>query len=162
MTNIASGNREFINSLIGNTTEMLHAKFITFHRTYSGLGLLISKAQVGSYIAIANDGNSSIKPDLKFPSSKSNCTDLNKWHVISVTWSNKGEYLSNCWSNGKKLITFTTGNIKGSDYCYIGDLGIMFGLDKTHLTGCTGEIIGFYRSLTDKETSYIHQYLMTK
>ena len=31
-----------------------------------------------------------------------------------------------------------------------------------HLTGCTGEIIAFHRSLTDEETSYIHQYLMTK
>ena len=28
--------------------------------------------------------------------------------------------------------------------------------------GCIGEIIGFYRSLTDKETSYIHKYLMKK
>ena len=54
------------------------------------------------------------------------------------------------------------GNIKGSDYCYVGDLDIMSGWSKTHLTGCSGEIIGFYRSLTDKETSYIHQYLMTK
>ena len=81
-------------------------KLITFYRTYSGLGLLISKAQVGSYVAIANDGSSSIKPDLKFPSSKSNCTGLNKWHVISVTWSD-GENLSNCWSNGE---TFTAGN----------------------------------------------------
>ena len=150
MTNIASGNQEFVNSLIGNTIERLNAKFITFYRTYSSLGLLISKAQVGSYLAIAKEGSSSIKPELKFPSSKSNCTDLNKWHVISVTWSNKGENLSNCWSNGEKLITFTTGNIKGSDYCYIGDLGIMSGLDKTHLTGCIGEIIGFYRILTDE------------
>ena len=98
MTNIASGNQEFVNSLIGNTTEKTTAKLITFYRTYSGLSLLISKAQVGSYVAIANDGSSSTKPDLKFPSSKSNCTDLNKWHVISVTWSNKGENLSSCWS----------------------------------------------------------------
>ena len=44
---------------------------------------------------------------------------MNKWHVISVTWSND-ENLSNCWSNGEKLILFTTGNIKGSDHCYIG------------------------------------------
>ena len=131
MTNIASGNQEFINSLIDNTTERLNAKFISFYRTYSGLGLLISKGQVGSYLIIANDGSSSINPDLKFPSSKSNCTDLNKWHVISVTWSNKGENLSDCWSNGEKLITFTWGNIKGSDYCCIGDLGIMSDLDKT-------------------------------
>ena len=82
MTNIASGNQEFFNSLIGNTIERLIAKFITSYGTYSGLGLLISKAQVGSYVAIANDGSSSIKPDLKFPSSKSNCTDLNKWRII--------------------------------------------------------------------------------
>ena len=90
MTNIASGDQEIVNSLIGN-----------------------------SYVTIADDGSSSVKPDLKFPSSKSNRTDLNKWHVISVTWSNKGENLSNCWSNGEKLITFTTGNINGSDHCYI-------------------------------------------
>ena len=32
----------------------------------------------------------------------------------------------------------------------------------TYLTGCIGGIIGFYRSLTDTETSYIHQYLMKK
>ena len=89
MTNIASGNQEFVNSLISNTIERLNAKFITFYRTYSGLGLLISKAQVGSYVSVTNDGSSSIKPDLKFPSSKSNCTDLDKWHVISVTWSNQ-------------------------------------------------------------------------
>ena len=86
MTNIASGNHEFINSLIGNTNEKVNAKFITFYKTYSSLGLLISKAQVGSYVAtIASDGSSSIKPDQKFPSSNSNCTDLNKWHIISVT-----------------------------------------------------------------------------
>ena len=162
MTNIASGNQEFGSSLIGNTTERLNVKFITFYRTYSGLGLLISKAQVSSYVSLANDGSSSIKPDLKFPSSKSNCTDLNKWHVISLTWSNKGENLSNCWSNGEKLITFTTGNIKGSDYCCIGYLGIMSGLDKTQLTGCIGEIIGFYKSLRHDEILYIHEYLMRK
>ena len=34
--------------------------------------------------------------------------------------------------------------------------------EKTHLTGCIGEIIGFHRRLRDKETSYIHQYLMRK
>ena len=43
------------------------------------------------------------------------------------------------------------GNIKGSDYCYIGDFGRMSGLDKTHLTGCIGEIIGFHRRLMDEE-----------
>ena len=65
--------------------------------------------------------------------------------------------LSNCWSNGEKLMTF-----KGYDHCFIADLGKIPGWSKTHLTGCIGEISGFHRSLTDKETSYIHQYLMTK
>ena len=102
MTNIASGDQLFVNSLIGNSDQTANSKFITFYRTYSGLGLLISKAQSGSYVAIANDDSSSIKSDLKFPSPKSNCTILNKWHVISVTWS-KVENLSNCWSNGVKL-----------------------------------------------------------
>ena len=109
-----------------------------FYKTFSGLGLLISKAQVGSYIAIANDDSSSIKPYLKFPSSKSNCTDLKKWHIISVTWSIKGENLRNCWSDGEKLITFTTGNVKGPDHCYIGDLGKIPCWNKTHLTGFIG------------------------
>ena len=170
MTGIASGDQLFVNSLIGNSDQMVNSKFITFYRTYSGLGLLISKAQSGSYVAIANDGSSSIKPDLKFPSLKSDCTILNKWHVISVTWS-KGENLSNCWSNGVKLKTFTTGNVKGTDHCYIGNYlriphsqfsSIISRWFKTHLTGCIGEIIGFYRSLTDEETSHIHKYLMKK
>ena len=108
MTNIASGDQEIVNSLIGNNNKKINANFITFYKTFGGSGLLVSKAQVGAYVAIANNGSSSVKPDLKFPSSKSNCTDLNKWHVISVTWSNKGENLSNCLSSGEKLITFTT------------------------------------------------------
>ena len=162
MTDIASENQSFFNSIISNTTERTTAKLITFYKTFGGLGLLISKAQVGSYIAIANDSSSLIpKPDSKFPSSKSNCTDLNKCDVISVTWAD-GEDLSNCWSNGEKLITFTTGNIKGSNHCFIGDLGKIPGRSETHLTGCIGEIIAFQRILTDEETSYIHKYLMTK
>ena len=147
MTDIASGNQAFVNSLIGNTNRMNAAKLMTFYRTYSGPGLLISKANNGSYLAIASDSSSSIpKSDIKFPSSKSNCTDLNKWHVISVTWSNKGENLSNCWSDGEKLTTFITRNVKGFDYCYIEDLekmldwkkyvGIMPSLNKRHLAGC--------------------------
>ena len=52
------------------------------------------------------------------------------------------------------------GKLLGSNYCFIGNLGTMWG--NTHLTGCNGEIIGFYRSLTNKETSYIHQYLIKK
>ena len=86
---------------------------------------------------------------------------MNKWHVISVTWSD-GENLSNCWSNGEKLITYTTGNIKGSNHCYIGDLGKIPGWSKTNLTGCIGEIIGFHNSLRDDEILYIHEYLMKK
>ena len=97
--------------------------------------------------------------DYKFPSSKSDCTILNKWHVISVTWSNVKD-LSNCWSNGEKLITFNTGNTNGTDHCIIGNIGTPS--DNSYLIGCIGEIIGFYRSLTDKETSYIHKYLMKK
>ena len=162
MTDIASKNQSFFNSIIGNTTGRITANLITFYKTFSGLGLLISKAQVGSYVAIANDSSSLIpKPDSKFPSSESNCTDLNRWHVISVTWSD-GENLSNFWSNGERLITFTTGNIKGSDHCYIGNLGKIPSWSKTHLTGCIGEIIGFHRILMDEETFYIHQHLMRK
>ena len=161
MTNIASGDQEIVNSLIGNNNKKVNLKFITFYKTFGGLGLLISKAQSCAYVAIANDDSSSIKPDLKFLSSKSNCAVLNKWHVISVTWSNSKD-LSNCWSNGEKLITFTTGNIKGFDHCFIGDLGKIPGWSKTHLMGCIGEIIGFQRILTDEETSYIQQYLITK
>ena len=163
ITNTASGKEAFVNSIIGNTTGKITAKLITFYRTYSGLGLLISKAHVRAYLAIANDSSCSIpKPNLKSPSSKSNCTDLNKWRIISVTWSNKGENLSKCWSNDGKLIIFTTRNVKGSDYCYIGDLGIIPGWKKTHLTGCIGEIIAFHKTLNDKGTWYIHEYLMKK
>ena len=162
MTNIASGNQSFFNGIIGNTTERITAKLITFFRTYSSLGLLISKAQVGSYIAIANNDSSLIpKPDSKFPSSKSNCAVLNKWHVVSVTWSN-AENLNNCWSNGEKLIAFTTGNIKGSSHCYICDLGKIPNWNGTPSTGCIGEIVGFHRRLTDDEILYIHEYLMKK
>ena len=57
-------------------------------------------------------------------------------------------------------LTLNTGNVKVSDHCFIGDLGLL--PSNTYLTGCIGEIIGFYRSLTDKETSYIHKHLMKK
>ena len=96
ITGIASGDQEIVNSLIGNSVVdngklKINAKCISFYKTHSGgLGLLISKAQVGAYVAIANDSSNLFpEPDLKFPSSKSNCTVLNKWHIISVTWSNK-------------------------------------------------------------------------
>ena len=141
MTDIASENQSFFNSIIGNTTGRITTKLITFYKMHSGLGLLISKAQVSSYVAIANDSSSLIpKPDSKFTSSKSNCTVLNKWHVISVMWA-IGKDLSNCWSNGEKLITFTTGNIKGSNHCLIGDLGKIPGWSKTHLMGCIGKLL---------------------
>ena len=146
MTNIASGDQEIVNSLIGNNNGKINSKFITFYKTFGGLFLLIPKAQAGGYVAIVNDGSSSMKPDLKFPSSKSDCTVLNKWHVISVTWSNKGETLSNCWSDGEKLITFTMGNIKGSDHCLIGDLRKYQVGIKCISRGCIGKIIGFQRS----------------
>ena len=83
LTNIASGDQEIVNSLIGNNNKKVNVKFITFYKTFGGLGLLISKAQSGAYLAIANDDSGSIKPDIKLPSSKSNCTVLNNWHVIS-------------------------------------------------------------------------------
>ena len=162
MNGIASGDSLYLNSIIGNNNGN-KAKYITFYKTHSGLGLAISTAYYsGSRVVVANDDSTFIDPDYKFPSSKLNCSILNKWHVISVTWSNH-KNLSNCWSNGEKL-SFNTGNAKGYDHCFIGDIGTTYGtkIGKSHLIGCTGEIIGFYRSLTDKETSHIHQYLMKK
>ena len=76
-------------------------------------------------------------------------------------WSNK-KSLSNCWSDGIKIITFTSGDAKGSDYSFIGDLGRLNDSYNTYLSGCVGEIIGFDRSLTDTETSHIHNYLIKK
>ena len=60
------------------------------------------------------------------------------------------------------MITFTSGDAKGSDYSFIGDLGRLNDSYNTYLSGCIGEIIGFHRSLTDTETSGIHQYLIKK
>ena len=156
---IASGSLLFINGIIGNSNDENFAKLIAFYKTHSGLGLIVTASHNGSFVAVANDNSSLVLPNFKFPSSKSNCTILNKWHVNSVTWSN-GKNLSNCWSNGEKLVTFNTSNAKGSNHCFIGDLGTM--QDNTYLTGCIGEIIGFYRTLTDEETSHVHQYLMKK
>ena len=140
MNSIAPVNQLFLNSIIGNSIDRKTAKLITFYKTHSSLGLLISTAYNGSYMSVANDNSTLIDLDYKFPSSKSNCTILKEWHVISITWSN-GKNLSNCWSNGEKLMTFNTSNAKGSDHCFIGDLGTTWG--STHLTGCIGEIIGF-------------------
>ena len=110
---IASGNHLFLNGIIGNSNFKNLAKLIAFYKTHSGLGLAISTAHNGSYVRVANNGSTLPWSYFKFPSSKSNCTTLNKWHVLSVTWSN-GKNPSNCWSNGEKLITFNTGNAKGS------------------------------------------------
>ena len=168
ITDIASGDQEIVNSLIGNSIVdngklKINAKHISFYKAHSGsLGLLISKAEVGTYGVIANDSSNLFsKPDSKFTSSKSNCTVLNKWHIISVTWSNK-KNLSNCWSNGEKLMTFSSGDAKGSNYSFIGDLGRLNGSYKTYLSGCIGEIIAIYSSLMDEKTSHIHNYLMKK
>ena len=149
---IASGAFLFLNGIIGGNT----ARYIAFHKTNSRLGLTISNSYA-SFVTVANNDSSFMSSDFHFPSSKSNCTILNKWHVIPVTWSNRN---SNCWSNGEKIMTFDAGNAKGTDHCIIGNVGKT--TIKSHLIGCIGEIIGFYRSLTDKETSYIHKYLMKK
>ena len=45
---LASESESFFNSLIGNNKKV-NAKFITFYKTFGGLGLLISKAQSGAY-----------------------------------------------------------------------------------------------------------------
>ena len=84
---------------------------------------------------MANDNSSFIGLNYNFPSSKSDCTILNEWHIISVTWSNSKD-LSNCWSNGEKLMTFNTGNTKGTDHCIIGNIDTPS--DNTHLIGCIG------------------------
>ena len=130
---IASGTYLLLNGIIGNTNGESYAKHIAFYKTHSGLGLAISTAYNGSYLSVANDGSTLIFPDYRFPTQKSNCTIMNKWHLISVTWSNRKD-LSNCWSNGEKLMTFNIGNVKGSDHCFIGDLGIM--PTNTYLKGC--------------------------
>ena len=85
MNSIALVNQLFLNSIIGNSIDRKTAKLITFYKTHSSLGLLTSTAYNGSYVVVANDNSTLIDPDYKFPSSKSNCTILNKWHVISVT-----------------------------------------------------------------------------
>ena len=74
MTNVATGNQDFVNSLIGNIDGEIAARHISFYRTFGRLGLFISKAYEGAYVAIANDESSLIAADIKFPSSKSNCT----------------------------------------------------------------------------------------
>ena len=79
LNSITSVNQLFFNSIIGNHNRNT-AKSITFYKTHSGLGLLVSTAYDGSYVSVANDDSSIIKSDYKFLCSKSNCTILNKWH----------------------------------------------------------------------------------
>ena len=69
LNSITSGNNLLLNGIIGNST-----KYVAFYRTHSGLGLLISTAYNGSYIAVANDESSFIGLNYNFPSSKSDCT----------------------------------------------------------------------------------------
>ena len=42
-------------------------------------------------------------------------------------------------------MNFNTGNTKGTDHCIIGNIGTPSD-NNSHLIGCVGEIIGFYRS----------------
>ena len=60
MTDISSKNQEFVNSLLGNTNGKINAKLITFYKIFGGLGLLISIAHGGAYVAIANNSSSSL------------------------------------------------------------------------------------------------------
>ena len=73
LNSIASGNNLLLNGIIGNSI-----KYVAFYKTLSGLGLLISTACDGSYIVVANDNSSFIGLNYNFPSSKSDCTILNK------------------------------------------------------------------------------------
>ena len=79
MTDISSKNQEFVNSLIGNTNRKISAKFITFHKTFGGLGLLISKGYGGAYIAIESY-------------SKHACSQY--WNAISNWYSNNVQALT--------------------------------------------------------------------
>ena len=49
LNSIASGNNLLLNGIIGNSI-----KYVAFYKTHSGLGLLISTAYDGSYVAVAN------------------------------------------------------------------------------------------------------------
>ena len=82
---IASGTYLFLNGIIGNKNGESYAKHIAFYKTHSGLDLAISIAYNGSYVAVANDDSTLVFPDYRFPTQKSNCTIMNKWHIISVT-----------------------------------------------------------------------------
>ena len=57
MDGIASGNYIFLNGIIGNSIDSNIAKLIAFYKTHSGLGLIISTAYNGSYVAVANNNS---------------------------------------------------------------------------------------------------------
>ena len=78
MNGIASGNYLFLNGIIGNKNGESYAEHIAFYKTHSGLGLAISTAYNGSYLAVANNDSTLIFPDYRFPTQKSNCTIMNK------------------------------------------------------------------------------------
>ena len=66
---IASGSWLILNGIIGNSNDTNQAKLIAFYKSHSGLGLIISTAYNGSFVAVANDDSSLVIPDYKFPSS---------------------------------------------------------------------------------------------
>ena len=75
---IASGSFEFLNGIIGNSNDENYAKLIAFYKTHCGLGLIVTASHNGTFVVVANDNSSLLFPYLKFPSSKANCTILNK------------------------------------------------------------------------------------
>ena len=64
---IASGNYLFLNGIIANKNGESFAKHIAFYKTHSSLGLAISTAYNGSYVAVANDDSTLVFPDYRFP-----------------------------------------------------------------------------------------------
>ena len=58
-------------------------------------------------------------------------------------------------------MTFSSGDAKGSNYSFIGDLGRLNGSYKTYLSGCIGEIIAIYSSLMD-EKNFTYSQLFDK
>ena len=57
---IDSGAFLFLNGIIGNKNGESYAKYIAFYKPHSGLGLAISTAYNGSYLAVANDDSTSV------------------------------------------------------------------------------------------------------
>ena len=55
LTDLATGNKSIVTTLIDNINGEIAARHMSFYRTFGGLGLFISKAYDGAYLAIAND-----------------------------------------------------------------------------------------------------------